>query len=170
MGPITSPIGLYKPACPTEIMTAALQARIDQIEAQTQADMQSMQAIFDNAARQIKQIPNGRHREGQVTQIAEQTADQLEAVNDLIRDAGAQLDRIFSQMSDRPATKLKRDKYKLVRTKLTTCSICLDTSPINEGLRCGHAFHKACIIPWIRVNTIRGKFSCPNCRKQNNIE
>ena len=41
------------------------------------------------------------------------------------------------------------------------CSICLDDDPDGmHQLECGHSFHSACLITWLR----RGRLSCPNCR------
>lgn len=45
-----------------------------------------------------------------------------------------------------------------------TCAICLDTIEDNEdvrGLSCGHAFHSACIDPWLTCR----RACCPLCKK-----
>ena len=41
-----------------------------------------------------------------------------------------------------------------------TCPICLDTVDNAHRLECGHAFHAACLISWLR----QGNLSCPCCR------
>lgn len=41
-----------------------------------------------------------------------------------------------------------------------TCAICLDTVDSAHRLECGHAFHAACLISWLR----QGNLSCPCCR------
>lgn len=41
------------------------------------------------------------------------------------------------------------------------CSICLEEVDGDaHRLECGHAFHPACLIGWLR----QGNLSCPNCR------
>jgi hypothetical protein len=45
---------------------------------------------------------------------------------------------------------------------MTDCSICL--TPLGEAphaLRCGHAFHSDCLVPWLLTAPQR---VCPNCR------
>ena len=40
------------------------------------------------------------------------------------------------------------------------CAVCMDSiSGMNTTLLCGHAFHKKCIVSWLRVSS-----SCPCCR------
>ena len=163
-------MGLKRAPSRESMSSSALQTQIDEIEAQTATDLSLMKKLFDEAAKRIERIPHGPNYQRQVDAIEALTDEQLDTVHSFIKDAAAQLEGIYLQIRDNSVAKSKRDKYKLVHTKLDTCSICLDTSRINHGLRCGHAFHKACILPWIRENTVRGKFSCPNCREQVSIK
>ena len=46
------------------------------------------------------------------------------------------------------------------------CPICQDNSAMEEEVsrtKCGHLFHKNCIIKWLEVAAIK---SCPNCRTE----
>lgn len=49
-------------------------------------------------------------------------------------------------------------------TRCATCSICIDDFEDGEKLtllpRCGHAFHKSCIMPWL----LERQGCCPTCK------
>lgn len=56
---------------------------------------------------------------------------------------------------------VKCDK-ELIDANSTDCCICLETFHIDDNvslLRCGHMFHKGCIIDWLKKD-----FTCPLCR------
>lgn len=56
----------------------------------------------------------------------------------------------------------KMKKKKIVKAPVHDCSICLmgiKTRLSSKTLKCGHKFHRRCILKWARINK-----SCPNCR------
>ena len=75
---------------------------------------------------------------------------------------------VFNQNQNPPAnlnnlevTNLKKKgEEKKVQGK--KCCVCLEEMKVGEEivrLKCGHHFHKKCILPWLKKNN-----SCPICR------
>jgi hypothetical protein len=52
---------------------------------------------------------------------------------------------------------------------LTECTICLHELQLGQSIdqirRCGHAFHKHCLLSWVNSQNSQHS-SCPNCRQE----
>ncbi|XP_031493990.1 probable E3 ubiquitin-protein ligase RHY1A [Nymphaea colorata] len=72
--------------------------------------------------------------------------------------------QVFGSKNGRSKKKFQWSKFGWGRPRHEECAVCLDHFEAGEllvHLPCAHYFHSACVIPWLKTQSI-----CPCCRKQ----
>jgi Ring finger domain len=77
------------------------------------------------------------------------------AVNDELLDEEKKVD-VRSVPVDERVVELLIKESKMIHGE---CGVCSEHGKLNIQLNCGHSFHDACLIPWVKI-----KGSCPICR------
>ncbi|CAN6482189.1 unnamed protein product [Victoria cruziana] len=74
-------------------------------------------------------------------------------------------EQVFGTNKGRPGSKkFPWSKLSWGRPRHEECAVCLEHFKVGEltvHLPCSHYFHSACVIPWLKTQSI-----CPCCRKQ----
>jgi hypothetical protein len=71
-----------------------------------------------------------------------------------------------TMLDENTTVKLYKDIDDAIKSRFTTCNICLSDFKDEDSIRlikCVHIFHKDCIDPWL----LNESYSCPVCRSTN---